>query len=170
MPKKIDLTGIRFGRLVANRTVGRKNGRYVWECVCDCGNIVRVEVSKLKNGHTNSCGCLRRDIVLKMSSSHGLCHTRLYRIWCNMKTRCFNKDAHNFSFYGGKGIGICEEWLHDFQAFYDWAMGNGYEDGLTIDRIDSDKDYSPQNCQWITQSQNATKANIKRWADSACRK
>ena len=93
-----------------------------------------------------------------------------------MKTRCLNPRAQNYSYYGGKGIAICEEWLHSFEAFYDWAMGNGYKDGLTIDRKDSNGDYCPSNCQWITQSENAARANKKRWAIppginvTACRK
>ena len=171
MPKKKDLAGIRFGSLVAVRDAGKKNGSYVWECMCDCGNVTFVCVRKLSNGHTRSCGCLRRDGTRKPSYNHGLSNTRLYRIWCNLKTRCLNPHSDNYAFYGGKGVSVCEEWLHDFQTFYDWAMGNGYEDNLTIDRKDSNGDYCPQNCQWITQSENATRANVKRWAASAaCKK
>lgn len=170
MPKKNDLTGDRFGRLVAVRVLGKKNGAYVWECLCDCGNTTFVCGSKLTNGHTKSCGCIRKEGVRKPAYSHGLCNTRLYRIWSNIKSRCLNPKSDNYKFYGGKGITICEEWLHSFQAFYDWAMENGYKDGLTIDRKNSDDGYSPRNCQWITQSENATRANNKRWADTANRK
>lgn len=170
MPKKDDLAGKRFGRLVAVRDSGKKNGAYVWECMCDCGTVAYVDGRKLKNGHTKSCGCIRKDGTKKPSYSHGLHKTRLYRIWSNMKTRCFNPNADNYEFYGGRGITICKEWLHDFQAFYDWAMGNGYKDGLTIDRKDSDCNYSPQNCQWITLSENVIRANNERWATKACKK
>lgn len=170
MPKKNDLTGKHFGRLVVVQESGKKNGNYVWECLCDCGNVVHVVGSKLTNGHTKSCGCIRKDGRRKPAYSHGLCKTRLYRIWSNCKTRCLNPKSDNYKFYGGKGITICEEWLHSFQAFYDWAIENGYGDGLTIDRKDSDLGYTPQNCQWITQSENATRANNKRWADTASRK
>lgn len=176
MPKKKDLSGMRFGKLVSVREVGMKNGAYVWECVCDCGNTAFVDVRHLSSGHTQSCGCNRREGTKKPAYSHGLCRTRLYRIWGNMKTRCLNPRAYNYSYYGGKGIAICEEWLHSFEAFYDWAMGNGYKDGLTIDRKDSNGDYCPSNCQWITQSQNAARANKKRWSVppgidvTACRK
>ena len=171
MPKKKDLAGNRFGSLVAVRVAGKKNGSYVWECSCDCGNTTFVCVSKLTNGHTKSCGCIRKDGTRKPAYSHGLCKTRLYRIWSNIKSRCLNPKSDNYKYYGGKGITICEEWLHSFQAFYDWAMENGYESGLTIDRKDSDGAYSPKNCQWITQSENATRANNKRWAAfAACKK
>lgn len=164
MPRKNDLTGERFGRLIAIRTAGKTNGRYIWECLCDCGNTAYVVGSHLANGHTQSCGCLRIDTTSKMGYSHGLHGTRLYRIWANIKTRCNNPNAPNYKFYGGKGIAICDEWGGDFQTFYEWAMDNGYKDDLTIDRINSDLDYSPENCRWITQSENATRANMKRWA------
>ena len=171
MPKYKDLSGERFGKLVAIKPTGKNNGAYVWECSCDCGNVIRVSGIKLTNGHTRSCGCLRREGTRKASYTHGLSNTRLYRIWGNLKTRCLNPNSDNYEYYGGKGISVCNEWLHDFKAFYDWAMENGYADDLTIDRKDSDGDYCPLNCQWITQSENAIRANNKRWAaPTACRK
>ena len=170
MPKQSDLRGKRFGRLIAERISGKKNGAYVWECSCDCGNLTHVIGSKLTNGHTRSCGCIRKEEVKRRSYSHGLSKTRLYRIWGNMISRCSNPHTDNYKFYGGKGGSVCEEWLHSFQYFYDWAVENGYKDGLTIDRIDSDGNYCPQNCRWITQSENATRANVKRWATAACEK
>lgn len=170
MPKKSDLTGKRFGRLVCIHDIGTKNGGYIWKCICDCGNITYVSVRHLSNGHTKSCGCLRKEGENKGAYLHGLHKTRLYSIWSNMKTRCTNPNAPNYKFYGGKGVSICEEWRHDFRSFYDWSVTNGYEDGLTIDRKDSEGDYCPENCRWITQSENATRANAKRWADSACGK
>lgn len=168
MPAKKDLTGKRFGKLVAVQVAGKQNGRYVWECVCDCGNVARVIGSRLTNEHTKSCGCIRKDGTRKPAYSHGQCRTRLYRIWSNIKSRCQNPNVDNYGFYGGKGIAVCEEWSKSFQAFYDWAIANGYKDDLTIDRKDSDGDYCPENCQWITQSENATRANNKRW--TACGK
>ena len=167
MPKKNDLTGMRFGKLIAIRAAEKKNGHYVWECVCDCGNVTCVIGSKLTNEHTKSCGCIRKDGTKKPAYSHGKSRSRLYRIWSNIKTRCKNENAENYKYYGGKGIAICEEWSKSFQAFYDWSITNGYKDDLTIDRKDSDCNYCPENCQWITQSENATRANVKRWADSS---
>lgn len=167
MPSKKDITGQRFGRLVALQTIGMQNHCYIWECVCDCGNTTSVPIHHLLNGHTQSCGCLRRERYNKASYSHGHSRTRLYRIWGNMKTRCTNPRAHNYHYYGGKGISVCYEWKNNFQAFYDWAMANGYAEGLVIDRIDSDGDYCPENCRWITQSVNATAANNQRWLKSS---
>ena len=163
MPNKKDLTGQRFGMLVAVRDVGKKNRAYIWECVCDCGNTLHVRGAVLSNGHTKSCGCLRKEGPRKPSYSHGLSKTRLYRIWSNMKSRCLNPKVHNYKHYGGKGVSVCDEWLQNFKAFYDWAIASGYKDDLTIDRKDSDGNYCPENCCWITQSENATRANVKRW-------
>ena len=164
MPKHNDLTGKRFGKLVAVRVAGKKNGAYVWECVCDCGNKTNVLGYELTNGHTKSCGCLKKERITEYNTSHGLSHTRLYTIWCGIKERCNTPTAINYKFYGAKGVSICQEWLHDFRAFYEWSMANGYKEDLTIDRKDSDGDYCPENCQWITQSENATRANVKRWS------
>ena len=170
MPKKNDLTGKRFGRLFVVGESGKNNGSYVWECLCDCGNIIHVVGFDLSRGHTKSCGCLRKAKLTEYNITHGLSHTRIHTIWCGMKERCQNTNATNYQHYGGKGISVCEEWLHDFKAFYDWAIKNGYEDDLTIDRKDSNGDYCPENCQWITQSENATRANNKRWAAFAASK
>lgn len=81
---------------------------------------------------------------------HGGRYTRLYNIWLNMKQRCSNPRASHYEYYGGKGVSVCEEWKKSFSTFRDWALSNGYEDGLTIDRIESDKDYCPENCRWVT--------------------
>lgn len=176
MPKKKDLSGMRFGKLVSVREAGKKNGAYVWECVCDCGNTVQVIGFDLTRGHSKSCGCSRTDRITAYRRTHGLSDSRLYTIWNGMKERCYNTNATNYSFYGGKGVAICAEWSDNFLAFYEWAMKNGYKDELTIDRKDSNGDYCPSNCQWITRSENATRANKKRWAVppgidvTACRK
>ena len=88
--------------------------------------------------------------------THGKRHTRLYSIWTDMKTRCNNPKRDKYARYGARGITVCEEWLNNFQAFYDWAMANGYADNLTIDRKDNDKGYSPENCRWITMKEQAS--------------
>ena len=121
--------------------------------MCDCGRETIVAQSSLRSGVTQSCGCLMRELSSKRATKHGGRKTRLYRIWDNMKSRCSNPTKGNYKEYGGRGIKVCEEWLHDFAAFRDWALANGYDDALTIDRIDNDKGYSPDNCRWITQAE-----------------
>lgn len=139
-----DLTGLRFGKLVAIQTVSKaKSGNWIWECQCDCDKKVNVNGSKLKSGHTKSCGCLK-------TSQNGLSQTRIYRIWRGMIARCENYLNDNYYWYGFKGISVCDEW-HDFQLFYKWVLSSGYERGLTIDRINSDDNYYPENCRWVSQ-------------------
>lgn len=112
------------------------------------------------------------------NNKHGLCKTRLYSIYMNMKTRCYNKNNSHYKYYGKRGIKVCNEWLHDFQAFYDWSMSNGYNDNLTIDRINVDGNYEPDNCRWITKhdqcyntrynvylTYNGKTQTMKEWAD-----
>jgi hypothetical protein len=147
----LDLTGQRFNKLTALRPTNRRSGgKVVWECVCDCGNPAYVASNKLRNGSTKSCGCQVRDCLLQRNITHGLTNTRLYRIWDSMKTRCLNPRSKTYRYYGGRGITICDEWRHDFKAFYDWAVANGYADHLTLDRSDGDAGYSPDNCKWST--------------------
>lgn len=126
-------------------------GKPKWECQCDCGNIFIALGENLRNGHTKSCGCLRGNSGRNNWTIHGLSNTRLFRIWCGMKNRCYNHSRPDFQYYGGRGITVCQEWLNDFKAFYDWAMENGYGDTLTIDRINNNKGYYPENCRWVTQ-------------------
>lgn len=149
------LIGKRFGRLVVLEytELGKKTkcGDIVWKCLCDCGNITYVATNNLetKRSKTLSCGCLRKEKATK----HNLSHTKIYKTLVAIKCRCKNKNNKNYLRYGGRGITICEEWdgENGFENFYKWSIENGYRDGLTIDRIDNHKGYSPDNCRWTTQ-------------------
>lgn len=165
MNRFIDLTGQKFGRLtVVERDclATKKRGNHArWICRCDCGNYTVVASGNLKSGDTKSCGCLRREMVSKTQSKHRKTETKLFKIWCGMKQRCYSKNVDAYKDYGGRGISICDDWKDDFQAFYDWAMANGYSEGTSIDRIDNDNGYSPNNCRWTTRKvqQNNTRKN-----------
>lgn len=154
MGRRIDLTGQRFGRLVVESfAYADKNRHSMWNCKCDCGVTKIVRTNELKEGKTKSCGCLYEEVNVK----HRKRETRIYRIWRGMVTRTENERNLRFCDYGGRGIQICDEWRKDFQKFYDWAMSNGYKENLTIDRVDNDKGYCPNNCRWVdrkTQSNN----------------
>lgn len=149
MPKIIDLTGKRFGRLIVIKENGRtKSGSKLWLCQCDCGKSVIASQGNLKRGNTMSCGCIMQ--------IHGESRTRLYSIWRHMKHRCTNINDKDYNYYGGKGIKVCKDW-DNYENFRDWAVSSGYDDTLTIDRINPNKDYEPNNCRWITSSENSAR-------------
>ena len=171
--KAIDLTGMKFGRLTVIERRGQNKLRHaVWLCRCECGNEKLISSKDLKEKNTNSCGCLRREIAKESNTTHGKTGSRLYAVWRNIIRRCCKETATEYKYYGGRGIKVCEEWKNDFQAFYDWAMGNGYDENAprgrcTIDRIDVNGNYEPLNCRWIpTSEQNKKRRCCKKYKES----
>lgn len=144
MPSFIDLTGQRFGKLTVLSDTGQRHyGSVVWLCRCDCGKSTKATSGVLRSGKKLSCGCYKGTGNLR----HGMTNTRLYRIWTGLHTRCNNKNSSSYKLYGAKGISVCKEW-DSFEQFAEWATKNGYSDDLTIERLDSTKDYYPENCIW----------------------
>jgi hypothetical protein len=165
-----NLIGQRFGRLIVVDRYVYDGKQPKWLCRCDCGNDKVVFGNHLRSGITKSCGCLSKEIapsrgrkskIGERSLKHGDFGTRLYGIWAAMKRRCQNPNVKYYKDYGGRGIRVCSEW-QDYIPFKEWAMSNGYDDGLTLDRIDVDGNYCPDNCRWITmfeQEQNRRNTN-----------
>ena len=159
MPKKIDLTGRRFGRLtVIEEAPQAKPGKTRWLCKCECGKEKIVAGRELRTGDTKSCGCLKSELVAKRMSellkTHGESRTKLYQKWHSMIWRCTNPKDISYKHYGLRGIRVCHEWESNFLSFKEWALRNGYSDDLEIDRIDVNKDYCPENCRWVTHTEN----------------
>lgn len=158
--------GDRIGKLITIKIVGRTtSGNAIWKCKCDCGTIKEISSTNLGR-HTKSCGCL----WLKSITKHGLTSKslpkgsiskRLFSIWSNIQQRCENPKASGYKYYGAKNIRMCSKWRNNFKSFYEWALLNGYQSHLTIDRRNSKKDYRPKNCRWITLEANARRVNHK---------
>lgn len=162
--KRIEMEGERYGRLLVIKYSGNKGSKASWLCLCNCGNRTVVVSSNLRNGHTQSCGCLMVERTLETNITHGNFlegkQTRLYAIWAGIKRRCLNSNVKIFKYYGGHGIKLCKSWMA-FENFRDWAIIHGYAENLSIDRVNNDGDYCPENCRWITRSENARKGAIE---------
>lgn len=160
MSNRIDLVGNHYGRLHVQRFVGRdKFQRALWKCLCICGRTTIVASANLRQGYTKSCGCLWNEMNQGITLNENGKQTHLYQIWNGMKQRCSNKNHAGYHNYGGRGIAVCKQWQR-FSSFYKWSIANGYIDGLSINRINSERGYEPSNCHWTPR--NAQGRNTRR--------
>lgn len=178
-----DITGQVFGRLTVLQPSHKDaRGEWHWICKCECGKQITASGYKLRSGNTQSCGCLKAEILKSgaLRRTHGMTSSRIYYAWCNMKSRCNNPKNEMYKNYGGRGIRVCKEWADSFEEFMRWALNHGYSDEMTIERINVGGDYTPKNCKWITareQYLNRTDSHvltafgktqtIKEWSDES---
>lgn len=163
----INLMGLSFGRLtVIDRVENDKDGNSRWLCKCECGKQKVILGRSLRKGATKSCGCLLSEASKKRMSAlltkHGMAGSKLYRVYSAMRERCEKPSSPEYHRYGGRGITVCEEWKKSRASFFEWAVQNGYKEGLQIDRINNDGNYEPSNCRWVTNIENCnnTSRNI----------
>lgn len=168
MTKLIDLKGKTFGRLfVLSQGRRIKSGNYCWICKCVCGKRVEIISCHLLTGHTKSCGCLRDELAseaaTKRFTTHGKRKHKLYQVFLDMKSRCYRKKNKSYKYYGLRGITVCDEWINDFIVFFNFAINNGWKEGLEIDRENNDGNYEPDNCRFVTRMvNNNNKRNSKK--------
>ena len=174
MSHLIDLTGQTFNRWTVICQVEGHNGKTTWLCRCVCGTERVVLGTDLKANKSKSCGCLKREVSSKRAKirnkTHGDSGKRLHVIWLGLSRRCYNPNEPHYNLYGGRGIKVCDEWRGNYVAFRDWALANGYDDKLTLDRIDSNGNYEPSNCRWATmkvQQNNRRNNHLLEWNGQA---
>ena len=168
-----DITGRRYGRLVVIEFEYKYKNQSFWLCQCDCGKLIVTRINALNMGRTTSCGCYKFEKASESAKArnfkHGLTSEtnvecrELFHTWNNMRQRCSNSNRPDYRWYGGKRVKVCPEWSENFKSFYDWACENGWESGLTLDRIDPNGDYCPENCRWTTwqvQQNNTTRNHM----------
>lgn len=165
MPKYIDRTGERYGRLTLKERVENKGHHAAYRAICDCGNEITMLVEHLQSGHTQSCGCLRRELQTTHGATSEGRTIPEYSAWYNAKRRCHYPNHPSFKSYGGRGITMCEEWRNDFVAFFR-ALGPR-PPGHSLGRIDNNKGYAPGNCRWETRKQQQRNRRINRYLEYA---
>lgn len=171
MSKRNDLVGKKFNRLlVVEYHHTSSYGTKYYRCKCDCGNTTISCGYMVANGRIKSCGCLRKESLTKLITTHNLSKERLYNVWAKIKARCYNKNSHQYNNYGGRGIKMCNEWKNSFLSFYNWSMENGYNKNApkgkcTIDRIDNNLDYEPFNCRWVDMKTQGNNRRTNKYAE-----
>lgn len=173
MPHANGIEGQKFGRLTVVERLGSKKGRKLsralWLCTCECGGEKVATTIALTSGHTRSCGCLANEsrklgLGKKYNDEKTIKkHNALRAIWKGIIARCYRDTSKEYARYGGRGISVCDEWRERSSSFIKWGLENGYELGLSIDRIDNDGNYEPSNCTFITRSENSKKKRTSRY-------
>lgn len=154
-----ELIGRKYGKLTI-MDAERTNGIIRCRCICECGRIKELPYAYIRSGRTKTCGNHYAEFTHR---THGMSHTRLDRIYRKMRNRCYREKDEAYRYYGLKGIAVCDEWLTDPAAFFDWAKQNGYADNLTLDRIDRNGNYEPQNCRWVTMKEQCSNRSTNRY-------
>lgn len=152
MPKPANLADQQFGDWTA---LEYRSNPSRWLCRCKCGTEREVFSGNLMRGLSKGCGCNQKKLQSERMKTHGEAKTKLYGVWCTMRNRCYNKNTKSYVDYGAKGVRVCDEWNTRYEFFRDWSLANGYKEGLEIDRIDYEGDYTPENCRWVTRKVNA---------------